>query len=187
MRKLKYFFVVAILLILTVGCSAKKSETTSGNNGAQKTSDVAQKSSNKEQPEFISFLGLKLASLSVNYGQPIIIKTSDGGTLYQFKDLKDVTFSLDDTSSIDRIEILSKEQNINNTRVGQTPQEIKNILGNPISEEKPYELGEWTLIYHLANSGKPVNIFFMSKTKDTPVTSIVLKVIATSTSSNASN
>jgi hypothetical protein len=64
-------------------------------------------------------------------------------------------------------------------RIGQTPQEIKNILGDPISEEKPYELGGWTMIYNnVDNLGALVKVFFISKAKGTPVTSIVLKVIA---------
>ena len=100
-------------------------------------------SSEKELPILPKLLGLSINDVSANWG------TAMGeGNVYQIEGMKDIWFIEEENEST-KISIKNKKFDVYSSRVGQTLVEVKDSLGDPLSEGIDDMTGDYVLNYEL--------------------------------------
>ena len=163
MKKPIIFFLF-ISLILT-GCGAKQEVKPATAPAAQ--SEQAQ-DAKTETPNVViaELLGQPLNSTPKEWGNLGVV-----GNGFTFEKLENVIFYTTDNNIISGIEIIDKDIEVYGSKVGQTLDQLKVVLGDPLSEGVDEESGGYLLEYEINDAIKG---FYSSDDAQSPITNILL-------------
>lgn len=166
---LKKIVLTLLIALIMSGCSSNQAAIndpiTPGEESQNADSPMKQEDKG-EQPIVPEWMGKTLESVPAEWGE---IKIENNG--FVFSNLNDVIFYTSADTIISGIEIKNKDIDVYGSKVGQTPAEVKAVLGEPRFNGKNEEGGGSILEFELSDT---LSAYYSTPDENGPVSDILL-------------
>ncbi|MEA4902126.1 hypothetical protein [Desulfitobacterium sp.] len=166
---LKKIVLILLITLIMSGCSSNQAainDSITPGEESQNADSLVEQGDKEEPPIVPEWMGKTLESAPTEWGE---IKIENNG--FVFSNLKDVIFYTSVDTIISGIEIKNKEIDVYGSKVGQTPAEVKAVIGEPRFNGKNEEGGGCILEFEL---GDTLIAFYSSSDENSPVSNILL-------------